>query len=186
MANSRKLDKGWLFNDRYIGLSLEAKAALPLLFDRTDDLGIIQSPLSALHTYDLPESVIAEIEQAGYIKEFNFDDQTYYYFFEWNQHLQYFALVGMDNPFLMANLFIGANGKTVFKDHRDNQNHDYVTKHKLLISKIYKPSSDFRALASWLDDNEIELTKPMVAKLRQISSPKKKLNKSRQTQSESP
>lgn len=176
MANSRKLDKGWLFGDRYMKLSsMEAKAALPLLFDKTDDLGIIQNPSSTLRAYAFPQTVIAEIEKVGYIKKFNFDNQIYYYFDEWNQKLQYFALAGMDTPFLMTNLFIGANGKTVFKDHKDNRNHDYVTKHKLLISKIYKSSANFAALTTWIDDNEAELTEPMVEKLKQISNyqPKK-------------
>lgn len=170
MANSRKLVKGWLFDDRYINLTIEAKAALPLLFDKTDDLGIIQSPLSTLGTYNFSQTVIGEIGKAGYIKTFSFDNRTYYYFDEWDQNLQYFQLSGLVNPLLMANLFIGATGKTVFKDHTDNHNHDFINRHKLLIQKVYKRSGDFRALMNWLDENADILTKPMADRLRNIGS----------------
>ncbi|MFT8917863.1 MAG: hypothetical protein ABF899_08445 [Oenococcus sp.] len=170
MANSRKLVKGWLFDDRYINLTIEAKAALPLLFDKTDDLGIIQSPLSTLAAYNFPQTVIGEIGKAGYIKTFNFDNRTYYYFDEWDQNLQYFQLSGLVNPLLMANLFIGATGKTVFKDHTDNHNHDFINRHKLLIQKVYKRSGDFRTLMNWLDENADILTKPMADRLRNIGN----------------
>lgn len=151
----------------YVGLKdkPQAQATYIPFFLNTDDLGIIKSPRSVVTSLGYPESVIGSLLQVGFIGEADFQGNQYYYFKDWDQSFQYFQLSALNNKFMLVNLFVGANGQVIFKDHTDNANHDFVKRHKLLIEQIYKKSANFNALAIWAADNSQLISQRMQARL---------------------
>ncbi|EHN58530.1 hypothetical protein [Oenococcus kitaharae] len=172
MANSRNYKKGWLVDDRYTDLSLDGKSALLPLFDKTDDLGLIVNPKSALKGQGIDTNALQELTNAGYLLRVDNGHTPAYLFKEWSgiQHLRHFQISGIFNQLLIPDLFVDDKGLTVYKNNQQAENESFISNHQLLIENIYQTSANFSPLKKWLTENSHILSEAMIQRIQILLS----------------